>query len=652
MNSEDRELGMGREISRRDFVNGVAVATGGAMVLKSASATSAEVADAMTAANYPPLRTGYRGQYPGSYDAAHAERDGTPVPEGEATGESYDLVVVGGGLSGLAAAWYYREKAGPSARILVLELLDDFGGHAQRSEFVYGGQKFMAPAGSAYFVNPTTWTYDAKRMVKALGVDTDKDLGQWHPEIFKSHGLKPATFFSKEAYGKDQLVVGGTLQHPNAEFLAQTPLSSDIKNDVMRLMTDAKVDYLEGLSKEEKIAKLRSMSYRDYLLNVVKVHPDVLSYTNGVWCLSNDTVSAWFAYFRYSPGFAGLGIERPKGSPEAPEYEEHNFYFPGGNHSFARLIVRSLIPDALPAGPYVNVETARTRYDTLDRPGQATRIRLGSTVVRARHVGTLPHQFEPDNREVEITYIKGGKSYKVMAKDVVMAGMNNMIPYMCPELPGQQKSALHEAVRAINFTIYAVFRNWESFAKLKAANIAYPKSFLSFMSLQRQRSFGGLQPSTDPSQPILVSYGSGAGIANEFYFKGLLGGNLPKPGTPVRDQMRMARAGLFRTPFETFERAVRKQSAGALSGGGFDPAKDIVALTVNRWGHGYALGRNHLFDNEDGPGPNVIGRQKFGHITIANSDASGIDNAQTAFDEAARAVRELEPRMYGYYESI
>jgi spermidine dehydrogenase len=131
-----------------------------------------------------------------------------------------------------------------------------------------------------------------------------------------------------------------------------------------------------------------------------------------------------------------------------------------------------------------------------------------------------------------------------------------------------------------------------------------------------------------------------------------MGGTLPRPGTPVRDQMRMARMGLFRTPFERFERAIRNQMAGALAGSGFDPARDIVAITVNRWGHGYALGRNLLFDDENGPGPFEIGRRRFGHITIANSDASGIDNAQTAMDEAARAVRELEPRMYGYYESI
>ena len=92
----------------------------------------------------------------------------------------------------------------------------------------------------------------------------------------------------------------------------------------------------------------------------------------------------------------------------------------------------------------------------------------------------------------------------------------------------------------------------------------------------------------------------------------------------------------------------------ALAGSGFDPARDIVAITVNRWPHGFAMSRNILFDRNasEEDSPCVVARQKFGHVTIANSDASGIDLVQTAFDEAFRAVRELEPRRYGYYERI
>lgn len=656
MNGEERDLGMGADISRRDFFNGVA-RTGAAAAVATSPALADDVAgDAMTAANYPPLRNGLRGNHPGSYEAVPAMRRVMGLdPDSPATidtGESYDLVVVGAGLSGLAAAWYYREKAGPKARILILDNHDDFGGHARRCEFVYKGKKLMATGGSDYMVSTNTWPYEATRLIKTLGVAAGDIRDELHPEIYQSRGMGPATWFNKAAYGRDQLVYGATLRRPTPEFLAQVPLSEPVKADLLRLMADQMIDYLPGLSVEEKIKKLQSMSYRDYLLNVVKVHPEVLSYTGGVWCLSNDTVTAWFAFFRYSPGFAGLGLTRPLGSPESAEHEAHNYGTPGGNHSIARLIVRALIPAALPAGDFIDVETYRTNYAALDVAGSPTRLRLASTVVRALHVGTLPHQFEPDSREVEITYIKGGEARKVSAKDVVMAGNNAMIPYICPELPQEQKDALHLAVRAINNHTYALLKDWRAFEKLKVATVACPKSFFPSFGLQVSRSFGKLQPSMDPSEPVLVSFGGGAGISSEDHIKGLTGGVLPDPGTPARDQMRNARMALLQTSFETFERAIRIQLAGALSGGGFDPKRDIVAITVSRWGHGYALPRNLLFDNENGPGPAELGRKKFGHITIANSDASGIDNAQTAMDEAARAVRELEPRMYGYYESI
>jgi spermidine dehydrogenase len=649
MNSEDRNLGMDRPISRRDFVQGVAVASGATLLAPSGSAFAQEAGPVMTEANYPPLRHGLRGDHEGSYNVAHTERDGRPLPTPESTGETYDLVVVGGGLSGLAAAYFYRQRAGANARILVLDNHDDFGGHARRNEYVYRGLTFLTPGGSDYMVAPHTWTHECKTLLRELGLDIDNRLPR--NRISNTLGLQAATFFRKEIYGKDQLVVGGTPQRPTKEFLAKTPLSGQVQADLLRLMTDAKIDYLPGLSKDEKIAKLLSMSYRDYLLNVAKIHPDAEAFADGVWCMGGDTVTAWFAYFRYRPGFAGLGVERPGDSPESPQHEADDFHTPAGNSDLARLMVRALIPPCLPPGPYLGIETAQLDYSTLDKQGSPARIRLSSTVIRATHVGTAPHQLEPDNREVEVTYVTAGKGYTVRAKDVVMAGMNNMIPYICPELPATQKAALHQAVRAVNQQTNVLFRNWEAFAKLKVSNIAYPGAFYDSIGLGA-RAYGAKDP-MDPSQPVLVSFGGGSGIlAHSAMTKELLGGNLPPPGTPLKDQFRMLRAGLLRTPFEHFERAVRTQAAMALAGTDFDPARDIVALTLNRWGHGFIVGRDHLFDNESTTPPCVVGRQKFGHITIANSDASGIDNAQTAIDEAFRAVRELDPRNYGYYESI
>lgn len=654
MKGEDRDLGMGRSISRRDFIQGVAVAAGvGALPLSQAQGSSEpRSAQIVTEANYPPLRHGMRGAHPGAFEAAHALRDGASFGQPESTGEIYDLVVVGGGLSGLAAAYFYRKRAGASARILVLDNHDDFGGHAKRNEYLYDGQQLIANGGSAYMVSPSTWTHEAMSLIRELGIERGQPGDRVDRELYRSLGMRSATFFRKEIYGKDRLVPGGTPQQPTPEFLAKTPLSRQVKDDLLRLMT-GKIDYLPGLSREEKIARLRSMSYRDYLLNVAKVHPDVLPYTQGVWCLGNDTASAWFAFFRYKPGFEGLGIERPEGSPESPEHSSDDFSLPAGNSDIARLIVRALIPDALVSGSCIDVETDRVNYAALDQPSSVTRIRLGSIVVRAKHVGQSAQQFEPDGREVDIHYIRDGKGYRVTGKNVVMACYNNIIPAICPELPEEQKVALHQAVRAANQATNVLFRNWQAFARLKINNITCPNAFFGRIGLASPRYFGKLKPSIDPSEPIVVSFGTGANsgiLSNETMMSELLGGAVPPPGTPMDAQFRAVRAGLLQTPFEHFERTVRSLSARALAGTSFDPARDILAITVNRWPHGFATGRNCLFDADGGTPPPFIARQRFGRISIANSDASGVGIAQTAIDEAYRAVRELEPQMYGYYE--
>lgn len=657
MNKEDRDLGMDREISRRDFVQGVAVAAGtSALVIQTpafALDQMTDAANAMTEANYPPLRHGLRGNHPGSFNTAHAERDGQKFGAPEDTGETYDLVVVGGGASGFAAAYFYRQRAGKSARILVIDNHDDFGGHAKRNEYVYQGSKFIIPGGSDFLDGMPEWTYEAQNLIRELGVDIRDPADHVHFEVYKSHGMGPATFFRKEVYGRDQLIVGTTPQQPTPEFLAMAPLPDAVKTDLLRLMSDTNIDYLSGLSPEAKVARLRTMSYRDYLLKVAKVHPDVLPYTNGVWCLSNDLSSAWFAFFRGKPGFAGLGLVRPFESPESPRRRAQNYTLPAGNSDVVRLMVRALIPEALLSGSLVEVETARVNYAVLDQPSNTTRVRLNSTVTNVRHTDAVLRKFDPDTREVEVTYQSGGKGYLVRAKDVVMAGNNNYIPYICPELPDEQKAALHKAVRAVNQQTNALFRNWEAFAKLKIDSIACPRSFYEAISLQTPRSFGDLKASMDPSDPVLVSFGGASGIlAHETMVRELLGGKDPVIGSSKNDQFRAVRAGLLRTPFEHFERALRSQIAGALAGSDFDPARDIIAITVNRWGHGFATGRDELFDDESLPAPSAIARKKFGHIAIANCDASGMGTFHTAIDEAFRAVRELEPRRYGFFESF
>jgi spermidine dehydrogenase len=654
MKGEDRDLGMDRDISRRDFVQGVAV---GVAAGAAAASLPAFAADAPSAATYPPLRTGMRGNHPGSFEDAPGMKQvlgKDPVwPDPISTNETYDLVVVGGGISGLAAAYFFRQRAGKDARILILDNHDDFGGHAKRNEFYYKGRTFLSAGGSDYLVAPPTWTRQCLGLIEDLGID-------WrHPGRERTAlpvKLQPSTFFRKEVYGADKLVVGSTPQRPTPEFLAQAPLPDGLKASLVELFT-GKTDYLQGMTTEQKIAKLESISYRDYLLNVAKLHPDILAYTQGVWCLGNDMCTAWFAYFRGKPGFAGLGIKRPDGSPESAEHGAEDYHFPAGNSDMARLIVRALIPAALPQGSWQDIETERTNYAVLDVPGAPTRIRLSSIVFRAQHIGPNPPMFQPEGREVRVDYMHGGKAYSVVGKYAIMAGMNNVVPYMCPEMPEQQKQALHLAVRAANQQTNVLFRNWEAFVKAGTSNVTCPNTFYGRFGIGTSGSEDNKPVTPDPTQPILVSYGTAGNsglMSNPTMVSELCGGNPPPPGTYVDDQFRAVRMGLLQTPFSTFERAVRSQAARALSGTSFDPARDILAITVNRWPHGFATGRNTLFDKVR-PGdlsPTVMAKQKFGNIAICNSDAGGQSLANAAIAEAWRAVDDLQPRAYGYYELI
>ncbi len=659
MDKHDRELGMGRAITRRDFIDGVAVAIGGTLIRPTAGAAAPlgapQAPGGDPGATYPPMRYGMRGAHPGSFESAHADRDGREWANPQDTGETYDLIVVGGGLSGLAAAYYFRKATDAAGKVLVLDNHDDFGGHAKRNEFTLNGQTRLVTGGTGYMVRPGTFPLHSREMMKEVGVDLHDPTHKTDRSIYRSLGLEPSVFFDKESYGEDRLVVGLTMARATRELLAKTPLSAQVRADVTRLWQERK-DYMPGFSPEQKIAQLQKMSYRDYLLNVAKVHADVLPLVGGVWCLGQDTCTAWFAYYRGSPGFDGLGIKRPDFSPEDPNMRDEDITFPAGNSDIARLIVRWLIPGSLPPGTMSEIELTRLDYSKLDDPKSPVRIRLSATAVRVEHVtGRKAGLLESDDRETFVTYVKDGKSHRVRGKGCVLACNNAMIPFLCPELPEKQKAALHLAVRAVNMQTNAFLRDWKPFAKAGISNVFAPGSFYTTIGLGSPMTFGACKPARTPDDPIVVGFSSPSGVlAHEPFVRGLRNGRPMPVGMPLRDQLAALRGAVLATPFATYERHIREQLTRVLTGTGFDPARDIEAIVVNRWPHGFALGLNSLFDPEvaEDERPHLVGRKQFGRISIANSDASGVDLTQTAFDEAFRAVHELMPRHYGYFSRI
>ena len=268
---KDRELGMHCPITRRDFLNGVAIGVGGTLAGGALGADTLLAAGALDeyapekAANYyPPALMGMRGNHEGTYTYAHALRDGekwnaTGAPA--KTGESYDLVVVGGGISGLAAAYFYRKSVGKSARILILDNHDDFGGHAKRNEFRAGNRMVLSYGGTQSIESPGNYSAVAKGLIEEIGVRTERFYKDYDQKLYASMGT--AAFFDKETFGEDLLITGMN-RHAWPEFLARAPLTDAAKRDIARVYTE-KVDYFAGLSKEEKLARLAKISYADYL---------------------------------------------------------------------------------------------------------------------------------------------------------------------------------------------------------------------------------------------------------------------------------------------------------------------------------------------------------------------------------------------------
>jgi len=636
---DDAMLGMDRQIRRRDFLNGVAVAVGGVSGLHEAAARAG--ADPSWPQDqlgyYPPLLQGLRGSHPGSFEAAHALRDGKDAGAIRATDvqETYDLVVVGGGISGLSAAYFYRARR-PGARVLILDNHDDFGGHAKRNEFRLGGKLHLMNGGTLEIDSPRPYSAVADGLLKSLGIDPVALTRTCeHDEIYEGLNLSSAVFFDKETFGEDRLVAGapprrgGSVEAWRA-FAARTPLSPRAQADLVRINTGL-TDVMPGLSSAQKKDRLSRISYRDYLQNVLKADPGAVavyqSATQGEWGVGADAVSALDCWGFGLPGFQGLDLEpgsaprmgyTPAGYADGGSY---TFHFPDGNATIARLLVRQLVPDAVPGRDCQDVVTAKIDYARLDQRRNPVRIRLSSTAIHARNTG--------DGAEgaVEVVYLRGAEAFRVKATDCVLACWNMMIPYLCPELPEVQKQALHSLVKTPLVYTSVALRNWTAFTRLGVRHVSAPGGYHTSFQLNPPIDVGGCLAERSPQRPILVH----------------MVRTPCQPGLPEHDQNRAGRAELLATSFETFERQIRLQLARTLGQGGFDVARDITAITVNRWPHGYAPEYNPLWE-PDLPlerQPHVIGRARFGRITIANSDSGRAAYTDSAIDQAHRAVFEL-----------
>ncbi len=631
----DRSLGMDRAISRRDVLHGIGALATSSLVPGKALADEMLAAETAGAFNYPPALTGMRGSHPGSFEVAHAlaregKRDWGPVEE--ADGEVYDLVVVGAGLSGLAAAYFYRQSH-PDASILLLDNHDDFGGHAKRNEFSIGGETLIGYGGSQTMEEPSGYSRIVKSLLRDIGVHNERFEKYYDNEFYKRHDLAGGVFFDRDTWGVDRLVrydIANFLGYvpvassglDAAEAVAQMPISDVARRQLLHVLT-MEEDVLSDIPLAEKEGYLASISYREYLSRHLGVTEDdvfkVLQYlTTDTSVGIEEATAAGAVMYLFLPGARAAGL------PLWEADEPYIHHFPDGNASVARMLVRKLIPGVAPGSTMEDIVKARFDYSKLDLADNAVRLRLNSTAV---HVAN-----NTKDKGVDVTYVRGGQAYRVRGKQSVLACYHAIIPSLCPELPESQRKALSNQVKAPILYTTVALNNWQAWEKQGIGAAVATSSYHVLAKLDFPVSMGGYDFSGAPDEPIAVHM-------ERFP-------HVPNAGLSKRDQRRMGRYELLATPFETIERNTRKQLAAMFSEGGFDPAADIAGITVNRWSHGYSWmydweEQEYYDDWNDERYPHVQARQRFGNIAIANSDAGASAMLESAVEQAHRAIGDL-----------
>jgi len=647
-------------ITRRDFINGVSYG-----LAASAAPIDFLKANDIDPYKYPPALTGIRGNHPGSFDHAHrlALAGGKFFDEVIDLGETNDLIVVGAGISGLSASYFYQERTSSKQKILILDNHDDFGGHAKRNEFQVNGREMLTYGGSQSIESPGSYEDVSKKLMVDLGIDVQKFYDAYDFDYFKSRGLSSSFYFNEKTYGQNKIVHNVPnyrydINHKEnikpeniKKVVKEMPISDQAKKEFTRLFLD-RTDFFPDMTLEEKFYYLENISYEEYLKKHHKVDEEVIGLFHtmlwSLWGVGTESIPAFGAFSDGLPGFSGLGFtdEDDSSEPENQMYdisaydeniegymskneisdEPYIFHFPDGNATIARLLVRKLIPNAISGNTMEDIVTAKADYSQLDLPEQEINIRLDSTVISAKNV----------SGGVEVIYINQGKLYKVSGKKCILACYNGIIPDLCPELPKKQKEALKYNVKVPLVWVQVAMKNWHMFANKGIARALCPNSFFNNMYIDFPVSIGDYQYPQSFDDPVVF-------LMNHVPTR-------PYEGLTNREQHRKGRYDILKLSFQDYEDKVISQLT-AMFGSDFKE-EDLAGITVNRWAHGYAYEYNSLFDSAFFNGsmpdslnneryPHVIGRKPIGNISIANSDSGGSAYVDAAIVQADRAVNEL-----------
>ena len=631
---------MATQITRRDLLNGMAISAVGAMLPAYAGEPKVRLDSSMRPGGpstyYPPTLTGMRGSHAGSFEVAHALAWQGQKPDAyESLDEHYDLVVVGAGMSGLAAAWYYLKKAGPDARVLVLDNHDDFGGHAKRNEFHHKDRMILSLGGAQNLDNPSNYGDIAGSLLIDLGIDEAAiaKMAANTPDDYVLGGKLGGDVGLTVPDGDEHLTIGGhwlKFFHGRGDYQAgvrDLPIPEEQKDKLVAFFGGEK-DFLDDLSLTAKWDYVNNTSYNQFLVDRVELSVDTIPILNAHLRILNGP-SGWNhtvleGILAGSPGLRAMGwladFVDSIGAMLLDELAGDIRMFPDGNASVARLLVQKMIPDVAPnMKGFEDVAIARFNYGALDQADQSTRIRLNSTVVGVREVDDY----------VQIDYVQQGKPLRITANHCVLACYNNLIPALCPEMSDAQKSGLGYGVRIPFVYANILLENGRAFSELGVQITQCPYDPFQWVSAAPTVTSGGYEPPRGPDDPMVVF---------------MMASPTPADGTEgtTRDLLRLGRHKIYASTFDDYEQQIREQLQKMLGKHGFNHEADIKAITVNRIPHGYAYWYQGLDDPEweEGQAPHEIGRQQFGRISIANTDSEVTPLMNAAFDAAHRAVEE------------
>jgi spermidine dehydrogenase len=613
----DELLGLNQPICRRDFLNSTLLAAGSVLLGPLTPKQLLAEKD----------WTGYGGvgdcaQSNGNtfevLTAGHRIRNGdfdSLPPDTIDTGEVFDCVVVGGGVSGLSAALFFKKYAGPRLTCLVLDNHPDFGGEAKRNEFIVDGQRIMGPQGADHFQVPLPHSFMA-RFFELIGLDWHEFKYQkWEsssPEIPLGNSFEdargPDAFYFGAKFGKTP---GMWLVDAWKKKLQGAPISDAARAELLRYNQQQKTGLPFDYPGDEKSRRLDSLTIERCLMDnyglSVETIQTFMADQGGGFGAGPDVLSAYCIY--------AFDVDRSANEP--------SLSFPGGNDGIARHIAKTLIPDSIP-GPNNLQAVCRNNinFQALDRSGQSTRIRLGSTTVWVKHEGN-----PPASNSVTVAYARGGKVYRLKARSVVMAGGCWTSKLVVRDLPFTHRQAYDQFYRSPCMMANVALRNWRFLYKLGISGCQWFEGLGSFTAVRKVPTFSTNQKTIGPDSPVVLT------------LKVLF----PQYGLPLQDQGNLGRAKLLSTPFRDYERQIRAQLTEMFSQSGFDAARDIAGTILNRWGHAYVSPQPGFFFGKDGnPPPRALLRAApFGRIAFANTDLSGTPDHRTAIGEAHRAVSQL-----------